>query len=43
MATFYFYLGALHEERSLKEEFGKAYEEYRLRVPMFLPRLGCKD
>ena len=43
MATFYFYLGALHEERSLKEEFGKAYEEYRLRVPMFLPRFRCKD
>ena len=43
MATFYFYLGALHEERSLKEEFGKAYEEYRLRVPMFRPRFRCKD
>ena len=43
MATFYFYLGALHEERSLKEEFGKVYEEYRLREPMFLPRFRCKD
>lgn len=43
MATCYFYLGALHEERSLKEVFGKAYEEYRLRVPMFRPRLRCVD
>jgi protein-S-isoprenylcysteine O-methyltransferase Ste14 len=43
MATFYFYLGALHEERSLKEEFGKAYEEYRRRVPMFRPRFRCEE
>ena len=42
MATIYFYLGALHEERSLKEKFGEAYEEYRRRVPMFLPRLRCR-
>jgi len=39
LATFYFYLGALHEERSLKAEYGAAYEEYKSRVPMFLPRL----
>ena len=43
MATFYFYLGALHEERSLKEEFGKVYEDYRRRVPKFLPRFRCRD
>jgi len=43
MATIYFYLGALHEERSLKEKFGKAYEEYRQSVPMFLPRLRCRN
>ena len=42
MATVYFYLGARHEERSLKEEFGVEYEDYKKRVPMFLPRLGCQ-
>lgn len=40
LATAYFYLGALHEEKTLKEEFGVEYEEYRRRVPMFLPRLS---
>ena len=42
MATVYFYIGALHEERSLKEEFGPEYEAYKKRVPMFLPRLKCR-
>jgi methanethiol S-methyltransferase len=41
LATGYFYLGARHEERSLKEEFGHVYEDYKERVPMFLPRLRC--
>jgi len=41
LATVYFYLGALHEERSLREEFGPLYETYKKRVPMFLPRLKC--
>ena len=42
LATVYFYIGALHEERSLHEEFGPEYEAYKKRVPMFLPRLKCK-
>ncbi|MFZ3148668.1 MAG: isoprenylcysteine carboxylmethyltransferase family protein [Methanothrix sp.] len=41
LATVYFYLGARHEERSLQEEFGKEYDEYRKAVPMFFPRLRC--
>ena len=28
------------EERELHERFGQAYEEYRARVPRFLPRFG---
>jgi protein-S-isoprenylcysteine O-methyltransferase Ste14 len=39
LATIYFYLGARHEERSLKAEYGGTYEMYKRRVPMFLPRL----
>jgi len=42
LATVYFYIGALHEERSLKEEFGQEYEDYRKRVPMIMPRLRCR-
>jgi len=42
LATIYFYLGARHEERSLKEEFGEEYEKYQKAVPMFLPRLWCQ-
>ena len=41
LATIYFYLGARHEERSLQEEFGREYEDYKESVPMFLPRLWC--
>lgn len=41
LATIYFYIGARHEERSLRKEFGQEYEDYRKRVPMFLPRLRC--
>jgi protein-S-isoprenylcysteine O-methyltransferase Ste14 len=42
LATIYFYVGALHEERSLLEEFGEKYREYRRRVPMFIPRVRCQ-
>lgn len=41
LATIYFYLGALHEERSLINEFGKKYRDYRRKVPMFIPSLRC--
>lgn len=42
LATFYFYIGARHEERSLQEQFGPEYEAYKKSVPMFLPRLSCR-
>jgi methanethiol S-methyltransferase len=42
LATVYFYIGARHEERSLHEEFGQEYDAYKVRVPMFLPRLSCR-
>jgi protein-S-isoprenylcysteine O-methyltransferase Ste14 len=41
LATVYFYVGARHEERSLRLEFGNEYEEYRRSVPMFIPRMNC--
>ena len=41
LATVYFYVGALHEGRSLEEEFGDAYIAYRQHVPMFIPRIRC--
>lgn len=31
---------AVLEERELVERFGEAYERYRARTPMFIPRLG---
>ena len=33
-------LVAVLEERELRERFGKEYEDYCSRVPMFIPRLG---
>jgi len=41
LATVYFYVGARHEERSLRQEFGNEYDEYRHAVPMFIPKLRC--
>jgi len=37
LATIYFYLGARHEERSLKAEYGEAYEEYKSRAHVPAP------
>jgi protein-S-isoprenylcysteine O-methyltransferase Ste14 len=41
LATAYFYIGARHEERSLRKEFGEQYEIYRQKVPMFPARQRC--
>jgi protein-S-isoprenylcysteine O-methyltransferase Ste14 len=37
LATAYFLVGALHEERRLLSEFGERYRRYREQVPAFLP------
>jgi len=42
IATVYFYLGSVHEERMMAEEFGASYLDYRDRVPRFIPRLRCE-
>jgi hypothetical protein len=39
MLTGYMGLAALIEERDLVNHFGRQYEDYRKKVPMFLPRL----
>lgn len=35
-----YYRLAMKEERDVEIQFGKAYEEYKSRVPAFIPRLG---
>jgi protein-S-isoprenylcysteine O-methyltransferase Ste14 len=42
--TLYFIIGAIFEERKLTRYFGKAYQEYKARTPMFIPglRVGSK-
>ncbi len=37
LATLYFWLGSLHEERRLMAEFGDGYRHYQQTVPSFLP------
>jgi protein-S-isoprenylcysteine O-methyltransferase Ste14 len=37
--TVYMALAAVIEERDLVSHFGHQYEDYRRRVPMFVPRL----
>ncbi len=39
-ATIYIIVGALFEERKLKREFGREYEEYRSKTPMLIPGLN---
>ena len=40
--TAYFYVGALLEERRLVQAFGEAYEAYRSRTPMIIPRVRLR-
>jgi len=42
LATVYFYLGSIHEERILAEKFGDAFRDYKRRVPRIVPRLRCR-
>jgi protein-S-isoprenylcysteine O-methyltransferase Ste14 len=42
IATVYFYLGSVHEERTLAEKFGDVYRDYQRRVPRIVPRLHCR-
>ena len=37
LATVYFYVGALHEERRLAATFGERYRRYQEEVPAFIP------
>ncbi|MGD9645075.1 MAG: methanethiol S-methyltransferase [Pirellulales bacterium] len=41
--TVYMLLAAVVEERDLIAHFGRQYEEYRRRVPMFIPRWGKRS
>jgi protein-S-isoprenylcysteine O-methyltransferase Ste14 len=43
LITLYFNLGSIHEERLLREEFGSAYDEYRMRVPRMIPWKLCAE
>lgn len=44
LATLYFWIGSIYEERRLSAEFGEAYETYRRSVPRFLPtRIASQD
>lgn len=42
LASLYFWVGSLHEERRLEREFGEPYAQYRREVRAFLPRLRFK-
>ena len=38
--SIYFYVGSIHEERLLEQEFGSTYREYAHQVPRMIPRPG---
>jgi len=37
LATLYFWIGSIYEERRLLAAFGEAYEEYKRSVPGLVP------
>jgi protein-S-isoprenylcysteine O-methyltransferase Ste14 len=37
MATLYFWIGSIYEERRLSATFGDAYSQYKQRVPRLIP------
>jgi len=48
LATLYFYVGSIHEERRLAETFGPAYRDYQRIVPRLWPAFraaasGCQE
>jgi protein-S-isoprenylcysteine O-methyltransferase Ste14 len=44
LATLYFWVGSIYEERRLTAEFGEAYKAYRREVPRLLPtRILSRD
>jgi protein-S-isoprenylcysteine O-methyltransferase Ste14 len=42
LLTLYVLIGIIFEEKKLKNEFGKKYEEYISKVPMLIPRFTNK-
>lgn len=43
LMTLLIYLISRKEEEELMKEFGKEYEDYKKRVPMFIPRLDARQ
>jgi protein-S-isoprenylcysteine O-methyltransferase Ste14 len=43
MTTVYILMAIQWEEKDLVSAHGKAYEDYRRRVPMLIPRMFSKD
>ena len=39
LIALYFYIGSIHEEARLVDEFGESYVDYQRRVPRLIPRL----
>ncbi|MDX1618281.1 MAG: isoprenylcysteine carboxylmethyltransferase family protein [Balneolaceae bacterium] len=39
LVAIYSWVGSLYEERNLVAQYGRAYEEYRQKVPRFIPKI----